>query len=61
MKKLWQQTAAAIVVSGLLVTIVLLGVASYTIYNSEKSNVEEKMNLQTHIMTNDLETLLGDA
>jgi methyl-accepting chemotaxis protein len=60
-KKLWQQTAAAIVVSGLLVTIVLLGVASYTVYNSERSNVEDNMALETHIMTYDLEKILGDA
>lgn len=61
MKKLWQQTAAAIVVSGLLVTIVLLGVASYTVYNSERSNIQDKMDLQTRIMTYDLEKILGDA
>jgi len=60
-KKLWQQTAAAIVVSGLLVTIVLLGVASYTVYNTERSNVQDKMNLQTRIMTYDLEKILTDA
>lgn len=61
LKKLWQQTAAAIVVSGLLVTIVLLAVAGYTVYNSEKSNMEKQMSLQTTIMTNDLETILRGA
>jgi len=49
------------VVSGLLVTIVLLSVAGYTVYNSEKSNMEKQMSLQTTIMTNNLEAVLRDA
>ncbi len=61
MKKLWQQTALSIVVSGVLVALVVLAVAGYTVYNSEKAGTEKRMELETKIMAQDLDKILQDA
>lgn len=61
MRKLWQQTALAIVVSGILVAIVVLAVAGFTVYNSEKAATEHSMELETKIMAQDVDKLLQEA
>ena len=61
LKKLWQQTALSILISGIMVALVVLAVASYTVYRSEKVSTEQMMGLETRIMAQDLEKVLQDA
>lgn len=61
MRKLWQQTALSIVFSGILVALIVLAVAGYTVYNSEKASTVEQMKLNTRIMGQDLDRILQDS
>ena len=61
LKKLWQQTALSIVVSGILVALVVLAGAGLTVYKTQKAATERNMGLQTQIMTQDMDKVLLDA
>jgi len=61
LKKLWQQTALSIVASGILVVLVVLAVASFTVYKTQKAGTESNMELQTKIMAQDMDKMFSSA
>lgn len=51
MKKLWQKTALSIVVSGVLVTLIVIAVAGLTVFRMEKGNIENQMETRTRVIS----------
>lgn len=61
MKKLWQKTALSIIVSGVLVTLIVIVVAGLTVFRIEKGNIANQMNLKTSVISLSLNQILDEG
>ncbi|HCD71681.1 MAG TPA: hypothetical protein DEQ04_03845, partial [Thermovirga lienii] len=55
MRKLWQQTAASIIISGLIVVLAVLLIVGFQIYALQKENLKNNIDLTVRHLSMELE------
>ncbi|MCD6182988.1 MAG: methyl-accepting chemotaxis protein [Thermovirga sp.] len=60
MRKLWQQTAFSIILSGLVIVLAVLLIVGFQIYSLQKDNIEKQIELTVKQWSLELENLLDE-
>jgi len=60
LRKLWQQTAFSIILSGLVIVLAVLSIEGFQIYSLQKDNIENQIELTVKQWSLELENLLDE-